>query len=268
MHSQNLDWRQGSLLTPDSSIELGLCEKNANDRYVIIISHDCDLASEKETHIEVIVGRKVEKPDSRCAHARNVRCLQITYEKTDSSQETCIELTHSQRKLIKKELFVQKANLDLSLGLSPNEKIILKQWLAARYGRPAFPNSFENRLRKDKNLEKKLSKILTPANSHIDGVFFDLGEDRSTELSPEVPYLLRISLVYYSIGGPVARSVAEHCAINIKHLFHKIYGPPANANELILDSCHAVADTIFSLADLRKVDRWRLDYISLREKPT
>jgi hypothetical protein len=37
--------------------------------------------------------------------------------------------------------------------------------------------------------------------------------------------------------------------------------------ELALESCQAVADMHFSIADLRKVDQWSLEYLSLRENP-
>ncbi len=59
----------------------------------------------------------------------------------------------------------------------------------------------------------------------------------------------------------------KNCAVNIQKLFHETFGTPSHATELILESCEAVADTLFSLADIRKVDQWRLEYISLRENP-
>ena len=37
------------------------------------------------------------------------------------------------------------------------------------------------------------------------------------------------------------------------------------ATEIALDACEAVADTYMTLADLRRVDQWRLEYMSLRD---
>lgn len=99
------------------------------------------------------------------------------------------------------------------------------------------------------------------------GVFFDLGKERTTELPLDQPYYLRISIVYESVKGPATRRVAEECAKNITDLFHKTFGLPSHASEIILESCEAVADTFISLADMRKVDLWRVEYISLREDP-
>ena len=38
--------------------------------------------------------------------------------------------------------------------------------------------------------------------------------------------------------------------------------------EIALEGCSAVADTFMTLADLRRVDQWRLEYLSLREDPS
>ncbi len=104
-------------------------------------------------------------------HARHIRRLHISYLIKNSSQFTVIELTHAKRLCISKKEFFQIAVPNLNLILPPEEKRVLKQWLSARYGRPAFPNAFEARLKKDKNLEKKLSRILSPANSQLVGIF-------------------------------------------------------------------------------------------------
>lgn len=37
------------------------------------------------------------------------------------------------------------------------------------------------------------------------------------------------------------------------------------ATEIASDACEAVADTYMSLADLRRADQWRLEYVSLRD---
>jgi hypothetical protein len=100
------------------------------------------------------------------------------------------------------------------------------------------------------------------------GLFFDLGEERLSEQSEGEPYYLSISVVYdATAGGQAAREAAEKTANELAALFHKSYGPPEQATEIALDKCNAVADTYLTLADLRKVDQWRLEYISLRENP-
>ena len=66
-------------------------------------------------------------------------------------------------------------------------------------------------------------------------------------------------------GGTEARLSAERVAGQLRDLFERTYGKPDVATEIALDACEAVADTRLTLADLRRVDQWRLEYISLRE---
>lgn len=49
--------------------------------------------------------------------------------------------------------------------------------------------------------------------------------------------------------------------------FHTTLGRPDDAPEIVLESCHAVADLNFSLADIQRTDQWRYDYISLASNP-
>lgn len=170
MLSRDTEWRQGSVITQDSFATLCPSEKG-QDTYAVVISHDCDLPNENEEIVEVIVGSRITDADSNFTHARHIRRLHIKYELKDASQFAVLELTHARRQCISKTEFGQTAIRDLNLTLSCEEKRVFKQWLSARYGRPAFPNAFDARLKKDKNLEKKISHILSPANSQLVGVF-------------------------------------------------------------------------------------------------
>lgn len=149
-------------------------------------------------------------------------------------------------------------------------KRVLKQWLAARYGRPAFPNAFEQRLRNSLNkkntVERQIGKILEPEAKYLVGLFFDLGDQRSAEAHADEPYMLSISVVYDATeGGRQARESAEKIAYQLRNLFEQTYGKPDVATAIALDACEAVADTSITLADLRRVDQWRLEYVSLSD---
>lgn len=73
-------------------------------------------------------------------------------------------------------------------------------------------------------------------------------------------------MVYDAIeGGSPARESAERVAKQLRDLFERVYGTPDIATEIALDACEAVADTHMTLADLRRVDQWRLEYVSLRD---
>lgn len=100
------------------------------------------------------------------------------------------------------------------------------------------------------------------------GLFFDLGEERAVELPDGEPYFLSISVAYdMEKGGQAAREAADKAATALAALFKAAYGTPDTAVEIALERCNAVADTEITLADLRRVDQWRLEYVSLREDP-
>ncbi|QKE40393.1 MAG: hypothetical protein HO274_02915 [Ferrovum myxofaciens] len=270
MLSRDTEWRQGNLLTDGAALALKLVEALGSGSRVVVISHDCDLPNDTEEFVEVIVGSKVDAPNAMLVNAKNPRRLHVRFT-TQDGEEIHIELHHANRRQVKKIEFSKFGARDSSFALPTDEKRALKQWLAARYGRPAFPSAFETRLRKivqKKSVEHRIAKILEPASSHLVALFFDLGEDRTVELPGGEAYFLSISVVYDATeGGQHAREVAENVADELNSLFEQAYGTAYAATEIALESCNAVADTFMTLADLRKVDQWRLEYISLQEDP-
>lgn len=264
MLGRDTDWRQGDLLTREAAAALGLVAAADERHRVIVIAHDCDLPHESELCVEVIVAEVVVKEDSQLSYAKNPRRLHLAYEGINTAP-LILELRHGDRHSVPKADFAERAVKDHSLALPVDAKRVLKQWLAARYGRPAFPNEFEERLRKGK-VERKIAKILEPDAKYLVGLFFDLGEQRGTEAVEGEPYALSVSVVYdANEGGADARRAAERVATQLRELFENIYGKPDVATEIALDACEAVADTYLTLADLRRVDQWRLEYVSLRD---
>lgn len=271
MLARDTDWRQGDLLTCETAAALGLVAPADDGRRVIIITHDCDLPHDSELCVEVIVAERVvkdPKPDPQLSYAKNPRRLHLTYEGADGAP-LILELRHGDRRSVPKGDFAERALKDSSLSLPVEAKRALKQWLAARYGRPAFPTEFEERLRKragKRTVEQQIAKILEPDAKHLVGLFFDLGEQRGAEAVEGMPYALSVSVVYDATeGGGQARTSAERVALRLRELFEGAYGKPDVATEIALDACEAVADTRMTVADLRRVDQWRLEYMSLRD---
>ncbi len=271
MLGRDTEWRQGHLLTRESATALCLVAIGDRGRRVIVVTHDCDLAhgGDQEQFVEVIVGALVRNPDGNLSYAKNPRRLHLKFTGSGGAS-VILELRHVERTKIHREKFDQYAVRDGSVTLSGEDKRTLKQWLAARYGRPAFPNAFETRLRKCANrltVEQRIAKILEPEAEYLVGLFFDLAEQRREDLGDGRPYTLSISVVYDAIeGGPEARKAAERVATNLRRLFNAAFGTPDVATEIALDACEAVADTNITLADLRRIDQWRLEHISLRDE--
>lgn len=270
MLPRDTDWRQGDLLTGEALAALALAGVTDQQR-AVVITHDCDLPHEGEANVEVIIADvvlKEPKPDPQFSYARNPRRLHLVYERTDGAP-LVLELRHAERRGVPKVGFIRHAVRESGYVLSADAKRTLKQWLAARYGRPAFPNAFESRLRKrsgKRTVEQQIARILEPDARYLVGLFFDLGEQRGMEMDDGEPYALAVSVVYDAIeGGVEARTAAERIARQLHDLFEHVYGKPEKATEIALDSCEAVADTHLTLADLRRVDQWRLEHVSLRD---
>ena len=271
MLARDTDWRQGDLITCQAAAALGLVGVTHHGHRVIVITHDCDLPHASEHRVEVIVAELVvkdPKPDRQLSYAKNPRRLHLAYAGADAAP-LILELRHGDRRSVPKGDFAERAVKDNSLTLPVDAKRALKQWLAARYGRPAFPNAFEERLRKlsgKRTVEQLIAKILEPDAKYLVGLFFDLGKHRGAEAVEGEPYALSMSIVYDATeGGINARLSAERVAGQLRELFEKTYGMPDLATEIALDACEAVADTHLTLADLRRVDQWRLEFISLRD---
>ena len=270
MLTRDTDWRQGDLLTQEAAARLrALNCAVSEERRVVVITHDCDIPHDGETSVEVIVADVVNAPNPQFSYAKNPRKLHLGYE-IAGGQSIVIELRHAERRIVSKAEFAKHAAKDGTASLPVDAKRALKQWLAARYGRPAFPNAFEDRLRKSvgkKNtVERQIGRILEPEAKHLVGLFFDLGEQRTAQVPAGEPYALSISVVYDATeGGAQARQSAEKVASQLRELFEQAYGKPDAATEIALDACEAIADTSITLADLRRVDQWRLEYISLSD---
>lgn len=268
--ARSTEWRQGYLLTTEAAIQLQLLEPGNNSQRAVVITHDCDIANPAEPALEIIIADVITpaKPDPQLSYAKNPRRLHLVFEET-TEQPLILELQHCNRQTIARDDFNTHATQDNSITLPADNKRTLKQWLAARYGRPAFPDAFENHLRERKSkrtAERQIAKILEPEAQHLVGLFFDLGEQRGIELAEGEPYVLSISVVYDAIEGATkARSAAERVAEQLHELFESLYGTPDQATKIALESCEAVADTHISLADLRRVDQWRLEYVSLQD---
>ncbi|GBR18800.1 hypothetical protein [Asaia spathodeae] len=270
MLKRETEWRQGDLLSSEATASLMPSTRTIEEgSRAVVITHDCDLPNDSETTVELILAEAVEAPNAQFFYAKNPRTLHLRYN-VDGGNFVVVALQHAKRVTVTKEEFEKYAVKDVHASLAVAEKRTLKQWLAARYGRPAFPDAFERRLRREiakkKSVEREIGKILAPASKHLVGLFFDLGEHRTAEIATGEPYGLEISVVYDSTeGGPEARQSAEKIASELHALFECAYGKPDTATEIAIEICEAIADTSLTLADLRRVDQWRLEYISLSE---
>lgn len=152
-----LGWRQGYFVKADDhdtfSRLFGIHVDN-NHR-IIILSQSCDLTHnhlENEPRFDLILAEHVSKSDGRLKNAKNGRKLQI--EAIDSGEVKLFHLSAANWHKCDRQHLVELSP-DSNIKLNADSEKILLNWLANRYKRTAFPDSFINNLIPSiKNIEK------------------------------------------------------------------------------------------------------------------
>lgn len=256
------DWQQDDLLQNPIAPELGL--ELASSQRVLVITHDCDLLRRGEPWVEVMFAGPPSGTNF-FANLVNPRRLHLPY-----TGGLRLELRQDHRCCLLKELFETHAQKDPDHSLAIRDKRVLKQWLAARYGRSAFPDAFESRLRGGiKDFQKVIDKTIKPKEHWIRAIFFDLKNGRHSELQEGVPYDLEIHVVYKtkslegdSIDPAAAAKAAENLAKQMNTLFKQAFGDPRTAQQIALHRCRPIAEDDITLAELHAMDQWRAEHLS------
>jgi hypothetical protein len=268
-------WRQGNILTNECAVQLGLIKREElGSKFWIVISHDCDLASvaAKEPNVELIIGELISKLSSD-SHAKNARRLDLKF--ADNSEPKFLKLLAVTKRSFPKEVLFKNAP-SASFSLDASNLVTLQRWLAARYYRAAFPESFEIRLR-EASLSGKISflsqieLILDEGGEYIRSLLFNLDEGKMIErTSTDDCYSLGITVLYDSSKDEnKAFEVAEKAAQNLDDLFNKAFNSTANNkwNGVELIYCDAISDNSLSVAQRELLKQWRIEHMSLREEP-
>lgn len=282
MPRRDTRWRQGSIVAGLSAFADALGIAIGDCTHAIVISHDCDLQNDGETHVEIIVGRIVESPDGNVQYAKNPRRLHLEVSRTcfdnaavaPSAREKTkerlergwLELEQNQKRSVPAANFKEIVSPETrNWSINDQSKRELKQWLAARYARPEFPNAFEQHLRtavgKKSTVEKEMLKVLARYANSIYAVFFDLTPENE-ELPVNQAYDLGISIVYTAETGFTARPQCELAAQELTKIFHSTFGFEGNAQGIALANCKALADSEIRLDFIRRTAQWRVEHLS------
>lgn len=266
--SRETHWHQGSVLPDDASKALELSHPESPERtFVVVISHDCDLAADpdREPLVELVTGRIIDaiKADS---HAKSARRLQIEFQ--GPAGVIAVELSATHKSFVQKSdlaPFDPRADVHLDAqGLS-----ILQRWLAARYRRAAFPDEFERRL-KEAKLPRRIEKALNAAGKHVIAVFFDVdgGEDLQRN-GPNDFYRLGIYLLYDTTQNePEAETATRSAADQIEKAFESaLQSEDKSWSNIRLEYCDVMSDQAMSYGNSLMFKQWRLEHISLEDDP-
>ncbi len=262
-------WRQGQALKDETAITLGLVREGETSSVVaMVVSHDCDLAQSPavEPSVEVVVGGRIPAPDGNFSHAKNPRRLHLPC--SENGATIYLDLRAKEKRGIPKgELAEHLPNPNMSL--TPKNRSVLQQWLAARYRRAAFPEEFERRLA-ETGLDKRIARILEPLGTYLIAIFFDVDEGQEIERSgADDVYKLRIDLLYSADHDSVAAlDVAENAAGAISAAFRdRCFVPRKGWQGVELVACEPISDEAMTVSMAVQLKKWNADYLSFRADP-
>jgi hypothetical protein len=248
-------WRQGAFLpkalTLELVSELGLAMDPENGDRILVIAHDCDINSKNllaEPNAELILARKAV-PDGNKRMGKSSRFLQLKVELVGDI--AYVELKALEKFTIARD---RLANHVVTEYLSDENIKFLSEWLARRYERAAFPNSFD---RKIERVKDKIKKCLEPAAGDIYSIQFALGRDG--EISDEedyevLGYALMLDEDYKDL---VKRGACQKVVVKLQALLNDV-GIVFPEDEDI----RVVSIQDFSVEDLRLTKRWDWNVLS------
>lgn len=266
---------QGNILSDECALKFELCGRDEiGSKFFVVISHDCDLTAEteKEPFVEIVTAMPIIKLGAD-SHSKNARRLDLEFQSNTSRM--FLQLLAISKQFIDKDVLQQFSPRE-DLNLNGHGLFTLRRWLASRYYRAAFPNSFEARLRAAPKAGKKsfltqIESILEQGGEYIRGILFDLDEGKSIErVDNNDCYSLGIIVLYMSSKNePVAASSAEQVARALESLFATAFcsNDKNKWQGIELQYCDAVSDAVLTVAQQTQLKEWRLEHMSLRESP-
>lgn len=260
-------WKQGSILSAEDAVSLGILSEGDNNCVLVAISHDCDIVNDNlrvEPSVEFLVGAKIPRLDGNFTRAKNARVLHLEFDTPAGKQAVAFSIR--ERREVPKTLLAEIEPRADWKHSTPKGLICLRWWLAARYIRASFPDTFENRLARAK-LGEKIDKLLGPYGENIFGIFFLVDDGQGESLLATQPHELRAAIVYDAEAPEEQIAAIQKVAVAVTEAFKsKLFDARSRAwKDIELVSCDAFSDEAFSFAASRYFKQWRLEYRSLED---
>jgi len=263
------EWRQGSILPQSTAQALNLAPaSDAETHCAIVVSHDCDIANaHHEPEVEVIVGVFVTVADGSFTAGKNSRTLQLEWHHQGGVRH--VELRAGDKRRLSKSALAEVLP-NASYGLDEKNLLTLRFWLGARYNRAAFPDEFNNRLRKTK-VGDDIIKILKPLGNLATGIYIRL--DTQEELpaeNPTPPYRASLFLAFEPGDEPLKSADKADAAANaIADAFgNRCFDKRTEKwNWIELKVCVGISEDELTVSEAKKLQQLSLEYLSLRTTP-
>ena len=234
---RDIAWRQGAVfMFPD---RVGAGEMG------VIASHDCDLCAdlEVETVIEYVPLSLIGALNGSMTLGKNARRLHVQIV-DDNQQQQMAELDIRNRAIIRKDDFVQGAKA-YPYQLVPQEVVVFRRWLSARYARSAFADAFEVQMDR---VRERIDRLAKTHGLRIRAMYFDVDDNQLVERSEaDEPYALAIYAVY---PPATADDEASEFATRLAQIFSKEFRNSTTKvwTGIELTSCDAISEDGFPLA--------------------
>lgn len=253
-------WRQGKLFKIDNQPELEklIQEKIPENTRCIVVSNDCNVVHEsyeKEPDVEVLLATHVDgEIDGGLTHGKNPRFLQIPIlgPKSNSHYQChaakCYKISRN---------FLESVTPDSNFTINSDSLDVLKHWLANRYIRAAFPDTFNNRIFSARD---KIEKILKRHGRDITGIYVAISP--FDELLSDQPY--KISIYATMHVDTYKENIQRDLVIDTTT---KIVQAVAQCQGIEVIDYNVYSEEEISIAALRYLRQWDLDYLSFRDIP-
>jgi hypothetical protein len=190
-------WRRGSVL-PGVLVDAvrwsdGEVAPPAGAR-VVLVSHDCDIVSRDPNDsmvLDVIAAESVSKPDPNNQFAKNPRRLVVRAVAAGGDSEL-IQLERRWKGSIRSEHLVSYAGAHARVV--GDELKQLTGWLVRSISRSAFPDEFNDRLKKGKPFSR-IRDIARRIDRQPLGIFVHLGDQMEKDLKPDEVYEIDVRVV-------------------------------------------------------------------------
>lgn len=250
-------WRQGHLLPSEALSLLGDIEAGT---FAVVITHDCDLASdllEVEPNVEVLLGTLGDPSKSgNLSWGKSPRLIHLNFE-NEQGEKLLLEVNILQRKSVPKTELCRFEPQGWELSRAELEAFT--RWLASRYRRSAFPDAFNDTLATSKLGEKLEKKFKGSGGTAITTVLFDVEEKSGAEFHLSVVLLYRDEDCHKEV-----EAVAE----SIRELFDSQKSEVSSDGvKIVLKDCGVVSEDTLTVRAYRKLQKWEKDYLSLRTQP-
>lgn len=244
-------WSQGDLLPDDIAKKVLPEDELKKGARAVVVSHDCDLVHhslENEPVVEVLLLHAVAAQGD-LTQAKNPRRIHLPY--AENGMVIYYEAFIHRRLFIDRRLLAEAA--PVKGGFDADARDDLRQWLAKRYVRAAFPTEFDKRI---SGIKKKLKKALdTQEGKAISGIYIFLDPD--AELPAGTAYKI-------IIRGTMRAVVFDESPLvkKCESLLGKMAALFASCDGIeVLE--HAIqSEARFSVDEVRLTKRWDADFLS------